>query len=334
MVKQQGRLLLRLDELENRLVPGHTAAQRGSAGLAVGTRIRPFRLPDLNENMVALDDFKGKKVLLIHWNPQCGFCASIASELAQLEADLEKRDVRLLFLSDGDAESNRKMVETHSLKSPMLLVGGSNSALDVFGHLGTPVAYFVDELGRVGQPIAIGAEAVPALARKAAGSRDEKPAGALPGQRPLSESRIERNGLKAGAVAPLFTLPDIYGRPVSLEHYRGRQVLLIFTNPSCGPCDKLAPHLVELHRRRGDDGLSLIMVGRGETEENRRKAEFHGYELPGGCAGGLEALQRVRDLYRASGVSHQRARPYRDERCDGTYRDIGDSCTAVIGGGM
>jgi peroxiredoxin len=280
LIKQQGRLLLRLDDLENRLFPGYTAAKRGSAGLALGTQIRAFRLPDLDENVVGLDDCKGAHVLLIHWSADCGFCHVVAPTLARLEHDLAKRDVRTLFLCRGDAQSNRKMADTYGLKAPMLLLKGDVIALEVFGELGTPVAYLLDELGRVAEPLAVGGEAVVALAQRAAGQRQRKAAAALPGLRPLSESRLERNGLKAGTVAPLFTLPDVYGRTVSLEAYRGRQVLLLFTNPSCSPCDELAPHLVELQRRHRHNGLALIMVGRGEPEENRRKADLHGFDFP------------------------------------------------------
>ena len=67
---------------------------------------------------------------------------------------------------------------------------------------------------------------------------------------------------------------------VSLEEYRGRQVLLVFSDPHCRPCDELAPHLVRLHRNHAHNGLALILVGRGEREENRRKAEQHGFQFP------------------------------------------------------
>jgi peroxiredoxin len=96
----------------------------------------------------------------------------------------------------------------------------------------------------------------------------------------LSESRIERNGLKAGTPAPAFRLPDLHGGTVSLEEYRGRRVLLVFTDPHCGPCEELAPHLVRLHREHRDDGPALVLVARGDPGENRRKAEEHGFEFP------------------------------------------------------
>jgi peroxiredoxin len=121
---------------------------------------------------------------------------------------------------------------------------------------------------------------VPALAREVAtaGAKNKKtPFG---GKRSLSESRIERNGLKAGTPAPTFELPDIHGNTVSLEEYRGRRVLLVFTDQNCGPCDRIAPDLVRLHQQHRDNGLALVMIGRGDPEANRNKAEAYGFEFP------------------------------------------------------
>ncbi len=57
-------------------------------------------------------------------------------------------------------------------------------------------------------------------------------------------------------------------------------MLLVFSDPQCGPCDELAPHLVRLHREYANNGLGVILVGRGNAEENHRKAEEHGFEFP------------------------------------------------------
>ena len=129
------------------------------------------------------------------------------------------------------------------------------------------------------EPIAVGAEAVPALARRAAGGAAPRRT-RLPGERPLSASRIEREGLAPGTPAPAFELPEVRGGTVSLAAHRGRKVLLVFSDPHCGPCEELAPHLVSLHERHRGNGLDLLLVGRGEAEENRRKAEEHGFTFP------------------------------------------------------
>lgn len=277
LIKQQGRMLLRLDHLDHE--GAHAGAARAqSAGLPVGTPIAAFRMPDLTGKQVALEDFRGKQVLLVNWSPQCGFCDQIAPELARLEPDLHKRNVQLVLVSSGKAEANRKLAEEHGLNCPILLQKDGSQALRAFQHLGTPAAYLLDEQGRVAQPIAVGSEQVPTLALEAATGRPKKKR--LFSKLSPSESRIERQGLKAGTPAPSFSLPDIYGRTVSLEEYRGRQVLLVFTDPQCGPCDQLAPDLVRLHQEHRGNNLAVVMVGRGEAEENRRKAEAHGFEFP------------------------------------------------------
>jgi peroxiredoxin len=102
----------------------------------------------------------------------------------------------------------------------------------------------------------------------------------LPHERPLSDSRIERDGLRAGTSAPTFRLPDVYDRTVALEDYRGQHVLLVFSDPRCQPCDELAPRLARLHTEHGDSSLALILIGRGDAEENRRKVEQFGIKFP------------------------------------------------------
>src|SRR6266566_7608070 len=49
------------------------------------------------------------------------------------------------------------------------------------------------------------------------------------GEPPLSGSRLERNGLRAGTPAPHVDLSDLNGGRVALESFRGRTVLLVFS---------------------------------------------------------------------------------------------------------
>ena len=274
LVKQNGRILLRLDQLEKKPA---AVAQDEPQGLAVGTPVSPFSLPDLSGRTVSLEEFLGRQTLLVYWSPECGFCDLIAPELASLQSDLKKHNVQLLLVSYASAESNRKLADEHGLKCPILLTKDSET-LEAFKNEGTPTAYLLDEKGRVAHPLASGADQVLALARETTAGRPKRK-GLLRVQ-PLSESRIERGGLKAGSPAPGFHLPDIRGRTVSLEEYRGRRVLLVFTQPGCGPCDQLAPQLVRLHKEHGENGLAVLVVGRGDIEGNRRKAEQHGLEFP------------------------------------------------------
>src|SRR5438093_12187129 len=57
LVRQQGRILLRLDGLER-----DNPRPSGPAGLAVGTAVEDFELPDLSGNKVSLSQFRGQHV--------------------------------------------------------------------------------------------------------------------------------------------------------------------------------------------------------------------------------------------------------------------------------
>jgi len=292
LAKQQGRILLRLDQIEESAKVAGTGQENPSDqtepdGLPLKTHFPAFKFPDFRGRTVALEDFRGKRVLLVHWNFECGFCESIARDLGQLDTSLQEQNVQLVLLTYGSSESNQEQVAEHGLKCPVLLINDKDRPAP-FANQGTPVAYLLDEQGQVAWPFVSGADQVIALAQHCAtnefgildAGKRQIQRRRLPGERPLSASRIEREGLKVGTRAPAFRLPDLQGRMVSLEEYRGRQVLLVFSDPHCRPCDELAPHLVRLHRNHSNNGLALILVGRGDPGENRRKAEQHGFQFP------------------------------------------------------
>ena len=269
VLKQQGRILRRLDELELK-----AAGVSAPAELEIGTLVQDFQAPDLSGKNVSLSDFRDRRVLLIYWNPQCGFCDMLAAELAPLQTALKKNNTEVVLVTYGDVESNRKLAVEHGLDSTILLIENSPAkefiVNELFRHRGTPSAYLLDEQKRVIQALAVGMDDILRVARSPGGHRP-------PLQR---ESRIVRDGLKAGTPAPAFRLPDIHGGTVALDQFRGRKVLLVFSDPQCAPCDQLAPKLAELHRKHENNGLAVVMVGRGDPEQNKKKAGQHRIEFP------------------------------------------------------
>ncbi|MGH6839736.1 MAG: peroxiredoxin family protein [Methylocella sp.] len=111
--------------------------------------------------------------------------------------------------------------------------------------------------------------------------------------RSLENSRINRNGLPRGVPAPLFCLPRLDGAKLSLDEYRGQRVLLVFSDPNCGPCDQLAPQLEHLHRPTTD--LQVLMISRGDPEAIRVKAAQHELTFP-------IVLQRQWEISREYGI--------------------------------
>jgi peroxiredoxin len=283
-VRQNGRILLRLEAIEKRLAGSQIPAKaQAPRGLSVGTVAPDFELPDLAGVRRKLSDFRGSNVLLMFFNPQCGFCTKMAADLAALPIHGDDDRAIPIVVTTGDAEANRKLVEQYRITGPVLLQTQMEVASQ-FQAQGTPMGYRIDRAGRIASELAVGAEPLLELAaasaphRHAAGpgngaaSHDGKP------DPSLSRSRLNRDGLKAGTPAPEFRLPRLDGGELSLTDYRGERVLLVFSDPDCGPCDELAPQLQQLHGQRRD--LNVLVVSRREVDANRAKATKLGLTFP------------------------------------------------------
>jgi peroxiredoxin len=277
LFQQQGRVLVQLETIEQMIPEIADAAghhEGGRRGIPVAMSIPPFELPDLKGTTITQEDLEGHRVLLVNWSTTCGFCDAIIDDLAKLQDRLAERGVDVVLVSRGDPEENRRFVEERGLQCRILLQ--PEGGIPAFAGIGTPAAYLIDEHGRVAKPMALGADEVPSLAREAAGRQLK-----LSTERPLSESRIQREGLPAGTLAPTFSLPSVSGGKISLEQFRGSDTLLVFSDPDCGPCEVLADDLARWHRAHGDDeGPALVMISRGEVDANRRKIEERGITFP------------------------------------------------------
>jgi peroxiredoxin len=162
--RQQGRLLRRLEALEGTAASKAASVPERVLGLAVGARVPPIRLPDAVGRLAGPEDYRGKRVLLVHWDPECEFCDLIAPDLAKIYPDLETRDTELLLVSYRDVETNRRFAEQHGLSCRILHLDGS-PPLQIFASLGTPAAYLLDEEGTVARQVARGPKEILRLAR-------------------------------------------------------------------------------------------------------------------------------------------------------------------------
>jgi methylamine dehydrogenase accessory protein MauD len=135
----------------------HAVAERSRA--VVGTRAPQIELPDLNGAIVSLRSFRGTRLVVLFWDPECQFCGEMLPELRAWEDNATEEAPMLLVVSTGSEEATRKM----SLSSPVLL-DPHLTAARAFGAPGTPSAVLIDEQGRVVSELAVGAPAVLALA--------------------------------------------------------------------------------------------------------------------------------------------------------------------------
>jgi len=315
LVRQNGRLLLRLESIENRLPARAGKKQQDAGGLVVGTLAPDFELPDLAGARHRLSEFRDMNVLLIFFNPNCGFCTKMAPDLALLPAEGGADRAVPIVVTTGDADENRKLVEKYGIRCVVLLQKEMEVASQ-FRAQGTPMGYRIDGAGRIASELTVGAEPLLKLAVGAVGRGSPDPAHMIDRRsrghahegdlrsgdsawsetsgehasangsahhgatdyRSLAASRLNRTGLKAGAPAPDFRLPRLDGGELSLADLRGGRVLLVFSDPHCGPCEELAPRLQAIHLERSD--LTVLVVSRGGVEANRDKAVALGLNFP------------------------------------------------------
>ena len=284
LVRQNGRMLLRLETIEHRLGNHLVERRQDPIGLPIGASAPAFELPDLAGVRHKLSEFRGRDALLIFFSPKCGFCTKIAADLAALPTDGADGRPIPIVITNGGSDENRKLVEQFGIRSIVLLQEGMEVAAR-FGAHGTPMGYRIDAEGRIASELAIGAEALLGLATllalqpsKTSANGNGAPHHAKQPHPSLARSRINRDELKAGAVAPEFRLPLVGDGELALTDLRGRRVLLVFSDPNCGPCDELAPHLQRLHLRRSD--LSVVVISRRDAEATKTKAEALGLTFP------------------------------------------------------
>ncbi|OGU00114.1 MAG: thioredoxin [Geobacteraceae bacterium GWB2_52_12] len=63
---------------------------------------------------------------------------------------------------------------------------------------------------------------------------------------------------RIGQPAPDFKVQSTSGQPISLENYRGHVLILDFFATWCQPCRLSIPHLVEMNRKYGKQGLQIL----------------------------------------------------------------------------
>ena len=197
--------------------------------------------PTSRARKLSLEDFRGRKVLLVYWSPQCGFCDILAPDLVRLQPELRARGVEILIVAHGDAEAEPRAgrgaraggPDPPAAEGPLRVDRG----LRLAGARRRRICW-------TGGPRRLAARR--GLCRGdgygRVGRRAGSPAKEAPGRARSEHQQTRPRRDQGGHRRTTFELPEIRGGTVSLEEYRGRRVLLVFTDPNCGPCDELAPY--------------------------------------------------------------------------------------------
>lgn len=174
LMRQNGRLLVRLEALEEAVASGGSlhpspngALTSPGEALAVGVPAPGFDLPELGGGTLSLASVRasGKPVLLLFTDPDCGPCAALLPEVGSWQR--ERKDFEIALISRGDPGANRDQAEEYGLTNVGLQEDWEVS--EAYGVWGTPSAVFVDPDGAIGGAVAAGSEEIQDLIRRLAG---------------------------------------------------------------------------------------------------------------------------------------------------------------------
>lgn len=236
------------------LVKARAAAQAplvmpdlAAAALPAGTRAPAFSLPSIDDGIVSLDDLlaPGKRVVLVFIDPECGSCSKVFPDVQQWQR--QRDDLTVAVISRGAVRENRAKLGSHTIAR--VLLQQEREVATAYGALGTPCALVINTDGTLATTPAMGDGAVRGVVERL-------------------ERGVESRLPSAGDPAPPFTVPDLEGRDVSLDAYRGAPLLLLFWNPGCPYCQQLLGLMRLWEARPVGVRPALLIVSGGEKADN------------------------------------------------------------------
>lgn len=248
LLRQHGRVLLRLEALEGR------AAQ---AGPAVGTAAPGFTLRSANGDEVTLARLRasGKPTLLVFSEPECQPCRELLPDLVRWQRDHGEL-LTIALVTRGVDTGNLQLSGGNGL---VVLLEQQHEVSDVYGVSVMPTGVVILPDGTFGSSIVPGADRIRDLADQL-----------VHGQRHDGVSRQAgdhlghgvQQGAKRGDPVPDVTLPDLAGRPVSLRELEA-ETLLVFWSPTCPFCVELLPELKAWEDQPSSGRRPLVVVSTG-----------------------------------------------------------------------
>src|SRR5215212_1716195 len=298
LLRQHGRLLVRVEALEERIASGGAALspepfQNGAQeaqppeGLPVGSQAPGFSLSGLHGETLTLESlrFSDKPVMLLFTDPDCGPCSALLPEIGHWQEE-HAAELSIAVVSRGDPGDNRTKASEHGLTSVLLQQDWEVS--EAYQVNGTPSAVLVGPDGTIGSPVAGGAEAIKALVADAVGAPAQLPMHQHPptgqgepcpncgkvhadsnGNGQAAQQVAAPAGLKIGEPAPPIRLRDLKNKKVNLAGYRGEKTLVAFWNPGCGFCQQMLDDLKEWEQNPPEGAPKLLVVSTGTVEDNK-----------------------------------------------------------------
>ena len=153
LLKQNGRLAMRVEALEDRL------PEEPPAGLPPGKAAPDFELPNLQGETLTLEALRasGRPVMLLFTDPNCGPCTAMFADVGRWQEEYAQK-LTVALISRGEPEEHAISASEHGLTNVLLQKDWEVS--DAYGVDGTPSAVLVQPDGTIASPVLEGANEV------------------------------------------------------------------------------------------------------------------------------------------------------------------------------
>jgi len=271
ILKQQGRILLRLDALDARPAGSGTAVQSQVpvVGLPIGSPAPAFRLNGPDGKFTTLEDLlaSAKPVLLLFTNPNCGPCQALLPEVSRWQQEHSAK-LTVALISEGTATDNRAKIAEQGLSR--VLLQQKREVAEIYQAWGTPAAVVIRPDGAIGSPLAQGADAIRAVVAQSVSATPMLRLAAVANGPDGNGHRAPLvPAAKLGDPAPELKFSDLNGKTVELSAFRGRKILLLFWNPRCGFCQRMLADLQDWDADPPPGAPTLVVVSAGRVEDGR-----------------------------------------------------------------
>ncbi|MDP9074337.1 MAG: redoxin domain-containing protein [Actinomycetota bacterium] len=256
ILRQQGRLLIRIESLESALGIRSTEPEPANRppGLSVGNAAPEFSLHAPDSTVLTLSSLRvaGHPVLLVFTSPHCSPCRALVPEIAAWQ---RRHADRLTVAVIGEKPTDQAFAEAAEHELTLVGIQDNREVADAYHCAATPGAVLVSPAGLIASPLAMGTGPIRSLVAGLAGTDVPIALG----------TAASSPALPIGSPAPPFALPRLGGGIVSLSDCHQSPTLIVFWDAGCSFCRQMAPQLKALEAEPPSTHHQLVVVVTGSA---------------------------------------------------------------------
>ena len=263
--EQQVEIMRRIEVLELVSRDG-SFVERGEAGspnesLPLGSPFPEFELADTSGKRIRFSDYKRrqKPIVFMFVSPDCGPCNALYPEIKEWRTSLRDK-FEIVLVSSGSISAN---LEKFGEDTGVLLQEKRELAEQARARW-TPTAIYVNAKGKIASHPAAGDTAIRELIEKLKAEDLSKE------HVYFANEAIEGSKVRIGNKLPEFSMPDLNGKPVTQEDFKGKDSLVVFFSMTCPHCVRMIDELKVWDQNKSDDDPNLIVFSDGDPEEHKR----------------------------------------------------------------